>query len=348
MSTALTAFFIVAVPSGTLATASAMGVAAGGANSSRSTTVGTSTGYGELWSLGTATAWGAGGSAPAPSGNGFLLDATTLELQQFVAGNWTPTVRLQMATAAQSLTADIIVRWYRRSSGGVYNAISSQTLTAQNLTNTATTYALAAINPGQSATFVTGDKLYCDVLLNITATTGTTGASQIKIVAPSTGSLGVATFQLVSPGFQSAAINLTATANGVGSASGTLKLTNILIASTGGNGGASGTLKLTNRLIVASGGNGGASGTLKIAYRLSALAGGNGGGSGTLHINNRLSALAGGNGGASGLVKPIQFLTANISGGNGGASATITIYPLGARIGTTLVRPIPSGTTKTL
>src|SRR2546423_7169558 len=73
---------------------------------------GTSTGYSEMYSQGTTNAWAAAGSIAAPSGNGFLLEAATLDLSgnTFVAGTWTPRFRGKISVG--TAVVDIYVRSY--------------------------------------------------------------------------------------------------------------------------------------------------------------------------------------------------------------------------------------------
>lgn len=170
----------------------------GASNTTRLTKVGTATGYGEATSQGTATAWAAGGSTGAPSGKGWLLDSTLLEGSQIVTGNWTPSCRGSVSVG--SITADVIVRWYVRSSGGVYTLIGTQTLTGQAFSTTTAEYSLAAVSLA-AVNFNTGDKLYFDTWLNITAnSTGSSGANlQWSMASSSTqGSTQIST---VTPGY---------------------------------------------------------------------------------------------------------------------------------------------------
>ncbi len=135
--------------------------------------VSTATGYGEVYAQGNAAAWAAAGSATAPSGHGWLLDSTLLEGQEILLGNWTPTLKLRVSSG--TLVADIYARAYVYHSGGTYTLIGTvaylgQTIstTTGTLTGTATSFA--------ATTFATGDKLYIDVVMNITtpAATGVT------------------------------------------------------------------------------------------------------------------------------------------------------------------------------
>lgn len=172
----------------------------GGSTTTRNSTIGTSTGYGEVVSRGSGAAWAAAGSIGAASGNGFAIDSTVLEGQQTISGNWTPSLRMQ--TSLGSITADIICRIMRYSgSTGTYTTLATITLAAQSITTTAATYALAATSIGVTS-FGAGDKLYVDVWLNITANSTGSGSATIKLIESSSATLGSTSAQIVTPGYQ--------------------------------------------------------------------------------------------------------------------------------------------------
>lgn len=198
MTTALNLYGLTAASS-TLATAATMSNATGGTGSIINTTLlGTATGWGEIFPLSNASAWPALGSAPAPSGHGLLWDVTTLEGQQIIAGNWTPTMRLKVTTAG--VTATLVMRAYKRSSGGVYTLIGSMSLAAQALTSAATNYSFSAASLA-AMSFATGDKLYTDQLLNVTTNTSGDSSNNIHTGLSSAGT-GLASFsELDTPGF---------------------------------------------------------------------------------------------------------------------------------------------------
>ncbi len=169
---------------------------------------GGATGYGQLWAQGNAGGWLAAGSIGSQDGHGFLLENSVLNLegQTLAAGNWTPTIRLTSMTSSSApggtITADIIVRISKRSSGGTYTTIATSTLTGASLTSTATSFNLPAAS-GAATAFATGDKLYIDVWLNITASTvGASGGVRLNRESNDTTGL---TFdpnaQIVSPGY---------------------------------------------------------------------------------------------------------------------------------------------------
>src|SRR5713101_9812635 len=108
----------------TLATADTLIATATGAGlTNKNTQLGKLTGYGELHSQGTISTWPASNSLPTPSNHGWIWDDSTLAdgSASFSPGTWTTTIRLNLN--ANSVTADIHVRVYRRASNGIYNTI---------------------------------------------------------------------------------------------------------------------------------------------------------------------------------------------------------------------------------
>lgn len=171
---------------------------------SANTQLGTATGYGEIVSQGTVSAWAAGGSIGSPTGKGFLWSVTTLEGQQILAGAWTGALRLNTAgTGSGTITADIHVRAYKRSSGGVYTQIIDMLLAAQSISTTATNFSLAGTMVS-ATTFATGDKLFLDLWLDVTAN-GHGSGQQIVLHSLSTDTntfTGVANASAGTPGYQ--------------------------------------------------------------------------------------------------------------------------------------------------
>ena len=167
MTTALSLYNLAAA-STTLPTARELAPVGGATGTtSASNTVGTATGWGELWSTTDTSAWPALASVGAPSGHGMLWDVTTLESQQIVAGNWSQQVRLHCGQGT-GIVADILARWYIHHTDGSYTTLGSSTLTAQTIA--------AWFNPvlpltalAASPIFSAGDKLYSDLWLRITA-----------------------------------------------------------------------------------------------------------------------------------------------------------------------------------
>lgn len=151
------------------------------------------TGWVEMLSRGGTTA-APNVTEPTPTGSGFIWDVTTLEGQQIIAGNWTPTVKL---SATKTLTATIVVRAWVRSSGGVFTQIGTDmSLAAQSIGSTATVYAIGAVSQPLT-NFNTGDKLYVDLLINITTGWSGSGSETVSVFEN-----GGANEQVVTPGYQ--------------------------------------------------------------------------------------------------------------------------------------------------
>jgi hypothetical protein len=182
----------------TLSTANKLVTSTGGGSTFTTTKVGTSTGWGELYSQGNTSVWAAGGAIGSPSGHGFLWDVTTLEGQTILAGNWTPVV--QLLTSIGSITADIHVRAYKYN-GGAYTSIGDMSKTGQSITTGTTTYTFSASSLS-AVSFSTGDKLYVDVWLNITANSTGSGSATVFLNMASSSTQGVASeMQVGTPGY---------------------------------------------------------------------------------------------------------------------------------------------------
>lgn len=179
------------------------------------TTMGTSVNYGEVLSQG-GTAWAASGSIGTPTGKGFFLDDTTLDGQDIVSGSYSATVRLvamQSGSQAGSFTSDIIVRLFRyRPSTTTYTQIVAMTLTGQTINATLANYSLSG-STGSNTSFASGDKLYCDVWLNITAGSGNAaqGVRINRLTTDTVTFIGDALASVATPGYQSSATNFTTT-----------------------------------------------------------------------------------------------------------------------------------------
>ncbi len=195
--TALTGY-LAAAASTTLSTANQLYTVANSGTPTNTWTyslIGTATGYGEVTSQGASSAWAASGSIGTPTGKGFLYESTNLEGQTIAAGNWSALVRLNgaqngdAASQAGTLTADIIVRAYKRSSGGTYTSIVSMTLAAQTIPAAYTTFTLPATS-ASSVAFSTGDKLYVDIWLNVTANSNGSAVQDVRLNRESTDTSG--------------------------------------------------------------------------------------------------------------------------------------------------------------
>jgi len=156
-----------------LTTARQLSATAPVGESGSATTVGTGTGWGEIYSKGFAGAWGSG--PPTPSGNGWILNATTLEGQTVTPGTWLVNgIKISLGTAGTT-TADIHVRAYKRSPAGDYYWIGDFVSPAATITSAPGTYSFSGT--GKPTSFAAGDKLYLEVVLNISANSAPAGAA---------------------------------------------------------------------------------------------------------------------------------------------------------------------------
>ncbi len=208
MSTALTVY-LTNTASTTLSSAEQLYSTAGSPSTgNHSTTLGSATGWGEVWGKGTGTAWAAGGSIGSPTGNGFLFDVTTLEGNDLLVGAFTATIRLQSSgTGSVAFTCDVHVRAYKYN-GGTYTAIADTVLATQVISTSGTNVSPTVTTTGSNTTFTTGDKLYLDIWLNVTVNAGAS-TEVIKLLNLSTdtaGKTGNTTAQLVTPGYQASSV----------------------------------------------------------------------------------------------------------------------------------------------
>lgn len=178
-----------------------------------------STGWGEIVSQGSSSAWPASGAIGSPSGKGFFMDTTILDGKSIAAGNWSGNVRIS-ANASGTITANLTVRVYRYRPGTTtYTLITSWTLNAQAWTTTINTVALPS-TAASAIAFTAGDKLYIDYWAQITANTSGTG-QQIRLNRLSTdtsGLTGDTNTQIVTPGYGAPVVVGNLTASGGSSA----------------------------------------------------------------------------------------------------------------------------------
>ena len=125
-------------------------------------------GWGTLPAQGRLSAWPALGSEPAPDADGWLLDDTSLENGIIPAGRWSATISLSVLPSLAVVNGDIHVRASKRSSAGVFTTIVDLVLTGQTITNTNVTFSIPSAN-GPATSFAVGDKLFVDVLMNVTS-----------------------------------------------------------------------------------------------------------------------------------------------------------------------------------
>lgn len=201
MATALSVYGTTAASS-TLSTADLLVSTTGGLSDSRNTLVGRKTGWGEIWSQGNTAAWAGGSSEPTtPSGHGWLFDVTTLEGQQIIAGNWNASIRL--LTSAGSITCVAHLKAWVRSSGGVYTAIIDLAALSQTIGTPGSSITFQQGTTSSATNFNTGDKLYVELPLDITAnSTGSNSANVINQASSSSTAGVIGWVEVDTPGYQ--------------------------------------------------------------------------------------------------------------------------------------------------
>lgn len=204
MPTSLTVYGIPSFSTTLTSATNLLANTSGATSAGHDTRCGTSTGYSEIYPQGTTNAWQSLGSLPAPTGNGLLLDATTLEAQTIQSGNWSAAIRLRINGGTGGATADLYCRIYKRSSGGTYTALGTLSLSGQSIANgSSANYTFPNTNLA-SLGFITGDKLYIDFWANITAnSSGSTTAGLRSDISTST-TAGSTNYQIVTPGYVAA------------------------------------------------------------------------------------------------------------------------------------------------
>jgi hypothetical protein len=203
MSTALTAFFTNAVAS--LATANKLYSLSGSPTlATASSAIGTSTGWGEMFSQGNATTWANAGSEPSQSGHGWLLDSTVLEGQQFSAANWSGKIGVKTNSVTVTPTVVFRLRAAKRTSGGVYTLIVDIPATATALSNSESIISFPS-TLGSAVSFSTGDKLYIDIPSDITVAASLSGNLILTRLSTDTSGLtGDPNGAMITPGYSPA------------------------------------------------------------------------------------------------------------------------------------------------
>ncbi len=189
------------VISGTVATANSLyDRGAGGTASYINMLIGTATNYGEVvWQNGNAGAWAASGALPAPTGKGLVFDNTSLEGLNIVIGNWT--INLGMWVTVGNIVADINFRAYKRSSGGVYTAITSFFFPGAHINTVLSDYWFQLTSVGATS-FGVGDKLYIDVFLKITTNNTGSGTAGLRVLEGTSLPTGSIDSYILTPGTQ--------------------------------------------------------------------------------------------------------------------------------------------------
>ncbi len=185
-------------------TAQNMTTTGGGSNNATKTTlIGTATGWGEVVAGGSTAAWPAAGVQGAPSGYGMVLDSTLLEGQQVVPGSWVP--KIKSSVSVGTLTVNMVFRIVQYHAwNNTYTVLGTSTLSTQSITTTATIFTFPTITSTTNFTFGVGDKLYCDMWYNVTATTTGSGTAYINWHDfANTDTLGLSDNECTTPGYYS-------------------------------------------------------------------------------------------------------------------------------------------------
>ncbi len=208
--TALTVYYT-NTTSTTLSTANQLSITHGTDNTNVTmdySLVGIATGWGEVYAQGNASAWAAAGSIGSPSGHGFMLESSVLNLagNTIAAGSWTANVRLGCGHTNGNLIGTLTgctihVRIYKYN-GGVYTQIVDMSLGGQSINATLTTYALSSGEGGAVATsFSSGDLLYVDVWVQVGTNSNADAALNIRLNRISTNFTGDSNAEVVTPGY---------------------------------------------------------------------------------------------------------------------------------------------------
>lgn len=178
----------------------------------KNTSLGTATGYGELYSQSNNGAWAALSAIGTADGHGWLLESSLLNLSgnQINAATWSGSLTLtamQSGTPAGTFTADIHFRAFKRSSGGTYTQLVDMTALAQSITATATTFSLSGT--GIYTTFSAGDALYLDCWLDVSSNANpSTQACRITHISTDTsGQTGDTKASVTTPGYVTISAN---------------------------------------------------------------------------------------------------------------------------------------------
>ncbi len=205
MTTALTAY-LSSQASTTLSTANQIYITSGTPGTQENEVlIGTVSGWGEMYAQGNASAFAGSGSIGSPSGHGFYLETSILNLagQQIISGNWSATIRSGLKTTGDTATVTFVVRAYKYS-GGVYTNIVTMTSSSQGFSGSGAVTITLPSTAGSVMNFSSGDTLYIDVWAHVTAA-ATISSQQLRFNSLSTdtsGHTGSANENLVSPGYQ--------------------------------------------------------------------------------------------------------------------------------------------------
>ena len=174
-----------AVADGTLTTANTFDTSSGTGSADTININDDVTGWGELYSQGNASAWAGAASAPAPSGHGWIWDVTTLEGTEIPATTWIPSFQIERSTDDGTVAATLYVRIYKYNNGTYTNIVTCQS-NPLTLTSTPQTVNSWINNTSSAISFDPGDKLYCDVIADITENTAASTPTYYTLIGTNT------------------------------------------------------------------------------------------------------------------------------------------------------------------
>ena len=141
-------------------------------------------------------------SIPAPSGKGWLYDATVLENKNIPAGNWSASVTVENGSRSQTL-ASMTIRFSVRSSAGAYTTIGTIAIANQLVPHSLQTFSFPATAMPKTA-FGIGDKLYVDYFYQSGTGTNAWASDAMAMAMSSLSSFGIANdLQIITPGYES-------------------------------------------------------------------------------------------------------------------------------------------------
>ena len=259
LSPLVTMLYFGSVASSTVSTAQRMTLYPTADSTANPTTfTGKTTGWGELWSQGNASAWPSAGSQGAPSGRGFMYDDTDSTFASMILKYSASNYIYQFPsgfTSTKALSGSLVCRLYVYNSG-TYTLLSSASNTITNSTSLNSGALALLLNSASDYTIASGDKFYFDYWLNITSAPGST--SNVITVGEGT-SNGVQNFlfQVVFP------VNIGPTADsGTGSDSSTSILVTTPVSATDSTPAGSSSTTLAASLTASDSGTGNDSGTI--------------------------------------------------------------------------------------
>lgn len=308
----------------TLATARTLQTAAAGASTGVATTIAKRTGLHEIFSqAGNAGAnlavTGTAIGTIATQVHGWLFDATTLEARRILSGSVQPV--LSVLASAITISGKFYVRYWKRSSAGVYTNIATFSEAAGTAFTTAAAVRTLPLGSLTQTDLAAGDKFYVEVICDVTANTANSNTATITL-----NELGTA----LNTTFPTAGYVeiFDGSSAGVGVGSGALSLPRGLAGTSAGVGFGSDPLKVARRLTGSARGVGTGVDAFLVARRLTGAAHGDASSSGSVSVSvaRPIGGTSHGVSTSSGLVGAARRL-AGEADGHGVGSGTVATPP---------------------